>query len=386
MTQQTIYMDNAATTPVSESVLKAMLPYFCTEFGNASSLYAAGRRARRALEAARDTAASCLGAQPDEIFFTSGGSESDNWAIKSTARMLKQSGKNHIVTSAFEHPAVLRSCEALKREGFSTTYLPVHQDGFVRTEDLEAALRENTALVSVMYANNEVGTIQPVRKIGEICRRRGVLFHTDAVQAAGILPIDLQNLKADLMSLSAHKFHGPKGVGLLFVRRGLRLPNLIDGGAQERGMRAGTQNVAGAVGLAVALKEACGNREANFARLTALRNQLIDGILKIEGSALNGGRENRLPGNVNVCFEGVDGETLLLLLDQQGICASSGSACSAGSRNPSHVLKAMGVADDLASGSLRLTLGPQNTEEDVAKLLSVLPAILKKIRSFGNIG
>ena len=375
-----IYADNAATTPVSEPVLAAMLPYFTQEFGNPSSLYAPGRRAKRALETARETVAVCLNARPDEIFFTSGGSESDNWAVKMTARAGRAQGRTHLVTTAFEHHAVLHSVCSLEADGFSVTLLPVYGDGIVRPDELAAALRRETALVSVMAANNEIGTIQPIGELAQLCRERGVPFHTDAVQAAGVLPLDVQALGVDLLSLSAHKFHGPKGAGVLFVRRGFGLPGMMDGGGQERGLRAGTENVAGAVGLAAALKESCGSMAEEAARVSALRDRLIAGALKIPGSRLNGDAVRRLPGNVNLSFEGVEGEALLLLLDQNGICASAGSACTAGSVEPSHVLRAIGLSPELAHGSLRLTLSRQNTEAEVDEILRVLPEAVRRVR------
>lgn len=379
--EQPVYADNAATTPLSESAFRAMTPYFTEYYGNPSDIYSLGRQAKKALETAREAVAECLGAQPGEIFFTSCGSESDNWAVKGAAARLAGSGKRHVVTTKFEHHAVLNPCLALEKHGFEITRLDVHGDGLVRPEEAEAAIRPDTALVSVMFANNEVGTVQPIGEIGEICRRSGVLFHTDAVQAAGHLPIGVNALNVDLLSISGHKFNGPKGVGVLFIRRGAELESLIDGGAQERGRRAGTENVAGAVGLAAALKEACAHMAENAARLTALRDRLIAGALAIEGSRLNGDPEKRLPGNVNVSFEGVEGETLVLLLDEKGICASSGSACTAGSVDPSHVLLALGLPKELARGSLRLTLGNGNTSEDVDRILEVLPEAVGRIRS-----
>lgn len=378
---QPVYADNAATTPLSATAFRAMTPYFTEYYGNPSNIYSFGRQAKKALENARETVAECLGAQPAEIFFTSGGSESDNWAVKGAAIRLAEQGKKHIVTTRFEHHAVGNACLALERHGYEITRLEVHEDGLVRPEELEAALRPDTALVSVMFANNEIGTIQPIAKIGKICKKHGVLFHTDAVQAAGHLPLDVNALSVGLLSISGHKFNGPKGVGALFIRRGTELCSLIDGGAQERGLRAGTENVAGAVGLAAALKEACEHAEENAARLTILRDRLIAGALAIEGSRLNGDPKKRLPGNVNVGFEGVEGETLVLLLDEKGVCASSGSACTAGSVDPSHVLLALGLPVELARGSLRLTLGNQNTAGDVERILEVLPEAVEKIRS-----
>lgn len=379
-----IYADNAATTPVSESVLNAMLPYFSKEFGNPSSLYAAGRRAKRALEKARESVAGCLNARPDEIYFTSGGSESDNWAIKMSAKKGKETGKTHLVTSEFEHHAVLHSLRSMESGGFTVTALPVHEDGIVQTEEVRDSLRPETALVTIMTANNEIGTIQPISEIGALCREAGIPFHTDAVQAAGILPIDVQEMNVDFLSLSAHKFHGPKGVGVLYIRKGAGIPGMIDGGAQERGLRAGTENVAGIVGLAAALKEACEDRKTRAARLTALRDRLIREALKIPGTRLNGDPVKRLPGNINLSFEHVEGEALLLLLDQNGICASAGSACTAGSLEPSHVLRAIGLSEQLAHGSLRLTLSGQNTEAEVDEILRVLPDVIKRVRSLSS--
>lgn len=376
-----VYADNAATTPVSPTVFEAMKPFYTDLYGNPSSLYAIGRDAKKHLELARADVASCLGVEPHEIFFTSGGSESDNWAIKGVAHQLAKKGKKHIITSKFEHHAVLHTCAALEQEGFSVTYLDVHSDGLARPEELEAAIREDTALVTIMYANNEIGTIQPIPELGAICKKHGVLFHTDAVQAAGNVPIQMKEQNIDLLSLSAHKLHGPKGVGVLAIRKGISLPNLIDGGAQERGRRAGTENVAGIVGLSVALKEACATMDERTKRLRSMRDRLIDGALQIERSHLNGDRAKRLPGNVNLCFEGIEGESLLLLLDLNGICGSSGSACTSGSLDPSHVLLAIGLPHEIAHGSLRLSLSDQNTEEDVDYILEVLPGIVERLRS-----
>ena len=376
-----IYADNAATTPVSKSVLEAMEPFYTKYYGNPSSLYSVGREAKRPLELARETVAQCLGALPNEIFFTSGGSEGDNWALKGVAHALAKKGKKHIITSKFEHHAVLHACEALEQEGFEVTYLDVHSDGLVRPDELEAAIREDTAIVSIMYANNEIGTIQPIPEIGAICKKHGIIFHTDAVQAVGNVPIDVKEQNIDLLSLSAHKFHGPKGVGVLYIRKGIQMPNLIDGGAQERGRRAGTENVAGIVGLSVALKEACDTMDERNARLTKMRDRLIDNALKIERSRVNGDRVKRLPGNINMCFEGIEGESLLLMLDLKGICASSGSACTSGSLDPSHVLLAIGLPHEIAHGSLRLSFSDQNTEADVDYILDVLPKIVERLRS-----
>jgi len=376
-----IYADNAATTPVSKKVLEAMEPFYTKYYGNPSSLYSVGREAKRPLELARETVAGCIGALPNEIFFTSGGSEGDNWALKGVAHELAKKGKKHIITSKFEHHAILHACETLEKEGFEVTYLDVHSDGLVRLNELEDAIRNDTAIVSIMYANNEIGTIQPIPEIGAICKKHGVVFHTDAVQAAGNVPINVNEQNIDLLSLSAHKFHGPKGVGMLYIRKGIKMPNLIDGGAQERGRRAGTENVAGIVGLSVALKEACDTMQERGERLTKMRDRLIDSALKIDRSRVNGDRVKRLPGNINMCFEGIEGESLLLMLDLKGICSSSGSACTSGSLDPSHVLLAIGLPHEIAHGSLRLSFSDQNTEEDVDYILEVLPKIVERLRS-----
>ncbi len=376
-----VYADNAATTPVSQHVVDAMLPYFNECYGNPSSLYSLGRQAKKPLEEARATVAECLGALPQEIFFTSGGSEADNWAIKGIAHEMAKKGKKHIISSKFEHHAVLHSLDALKKEGFEITLLDVYHDGMVRVEDVEKAIRPDTALVTIMYANNEIGTIQPIAEIGAVCKAHGVLFHTDAVQAVGNVEIDVKAQNIDLLSLSGHKFHGPKGTGALYCRKGIRLPNLIDGGAQERGKRAGTENVPGIVGLSVALKDACDTIEERRERLTKMRNRLIDGASKIERSHLNGDRDKRLPGNFNMCFEGIEGESLLLKLDFAGICGSSGSACTSGSLDPSHVLLAIGLPHEIAHGSLRISFSDQNTEEDVDYILEVLPEIVTYLRN-----
>ena len=346
-----VYADNAATTPVSQKVLDAMLPYYAEYYGNPSSLYSIGRDAKKPLELAREQVAKALGAFSNEIFFTSGGSEADNWAIKGIAHEMAKKGKKHIITSKFEHHAVLHTVEALEKEGFEVTYLEVYSNGIVKPEDVEAAIREDTALVTIMYANNEIGTIQPIPEIGAICKKHKVLFHTDAVQAVGNVPIDVKEQNIDLLSLSGHKLHAPKGVGALYIRRGIRMPNLIDGGAQERGRRAGTENVAGIVGLGVAITEACATMEERKQRLTKMRDRLIEGVSKIERSRLNGDQTHRLPGNFNMCFEGIEGESLLLKLDFAGICASSGSACTSGSLDPSHVLLAIGLPHEIAHGS-----------------------------------
>ena len=376
-----VYADNAATTAVSPEVLEAMLPFYKEVYGNPSSLYSLGQEAKKPLEEARETVAQCLGAQPREIYFTSCGTESDNWAIKGAAHAMKKKGKTHIITSAFEHHAVLHTCQALEKEGFTVTYLPVHENGIVRPEELEAALTENTGLVTIMYANNEIGTIQPIPEIGAICKRHGVLFHTDAVQAVGNVAIDVKEQNIDMLSLSGHKLHAPKGVGALYIRSGVVIQNLLDGGAQERGKRGGTENVASIVGLAKAMELACSTIPERQARLSAMRDKLIDAILKIDRCRLNGDREHRLPGNVSFCFQGVEGESLLLMLDLKGISASSGSACTSGSLDPSHVLLAIGLPHEVAHGSLRLSFGDYNTMEDVDYIIETLPPIIERLRS-----
>ncbi len=376
-----IYADNAATTKLSPKVLEQMMPYLTEYYGNPSSLYSVGGQAKKAVETARQDIAQCLNALPGEIYFTSGGSESDNWAIKGVAHALAKKGKKHIVTSAFEHHAVLHTCAALEKEGFEVTYLDVHSDGLVRPEELEAALREDTALVTIMYANNEIGTIQPISEIGAVCKKHGVLFHTDAVQAVGNISIDVKEQNIDLLSLTAHKLHGPKGCGALYIRRGVRPEILIDGGAQERGQRAGTENVAGIVGLAAAVKEALATMDERNARITKMRNRLIDGLLKIERSRLNGDRDKRLAGNLNMCFEGIEGESLLLKLDLKGICASSGSACTSGSLDPSHVLLSIGLPHEIAHGSMRLSFSDDTSEEDIDYILETVPPIVEYLRS-----
>lgn len=380
-----IYADNAATTALSPEVLQDMMPYLTTVYGNPSSMYSIGSEAQKAVELARVDVAEAINALPREIFFTSGGSESDNWAIKGVARALKAKGKNHIIISAFEHHAVLHTCDALKKEGFEITLLDVHSDGLVRPEELEAAIKDTTALVSIMYANNEIGTIQPIEELGAVCRRHGVLFHTDAVQAMGNVPIDVKKQNIDLLSMTAHKLHGPKGCGALYIRQGVRPQILIDGGAQERGMRAGTENVAGIVGLASAVKRAKATMEQRTEKLTRLRNRLIDSLSKIERSRLNGDREKRLPGNINMCFEGIEGEALLLRLDLMGICASSGSACTSGSLDPSHVLLAIGLPHEIAHGSLRLSFSDETTEEDIDYIAKCVPQVVNTLRSMSPV-
>lgn len=378
-----IYADNAATTALSPKVLEAMMPYLTEVYGNPSSLYRIGSQAKEAVEEARANIARLIGAESaSEVYFTSGGSESDNWAIKGVCKLLKAKGKNHIITSKFEHHAVLHVCEALKKEGFEITYLDVYSDGLVKPEDVKAAIKAETALVTIMYANNEIGTVQPISEIGKICREAGVLFHTDAVQAIGNIPVNVKDDYIDLMSLTAHKFHGPKGCGALYIRKGVRVANLIEGGAQERSRRAGTENVAGIVGLQAALELAISTMSERAERLTKMRDRLISGLLKIERSRLNGSKEHRLPGNVNMCFEGIEGESLLLRLDLAGVSASSGSACTSGSLDPSHVLLALGLPHEIAHGSLRLSFSDDNTEEDIDYLLKVVPEIVNYLRSF----
>ena len=380
-----IYADHAATTAMSEAAIEAMTRCMREEYGNPSSLYRIGQRAKEVLEEARAEVAAVLNAQPQEVYFTSGGSEADNQAIRSAALAGKKKGKNHIISTAFEHHAVLHTLEQLKAEGFEVTLLDVHENGVVRPEEVEAAIRPETCLVTVMYANNEIGTVQPILKIGAVCRARGVLFHTDAVQAAGPLAIDVRAENIDYLSASGHKFHGPKGVGFLYARRGVPLLPLINGGAQEKGKRAGTENLPGIVGLAAALKETVAGREAENARLTVLRDRLIAGLREIPHSALNGDAEKRLPGNVNFCFEGIEGESLLLLLDEKGISASSGSACTSGSLDPSHVLLAIGRVHDVAHGSLRLTLGRENTAEDVEYIIGAVKEVVSYLRGFSPV-
>lgn len=376
-----IYADNAATTRLSPAVLDAMMPYLTDFYGNPSSLYSVGAKAKKAVEDAREQVAVHFNCRPNEIYFTSGGSESDNWAIKSVAKAMAAKGKKHIITSAFEHHAVLHTLDTLKKQGFEVTYLDVHSNGMVVPQELEAAIREDTGLVTIMYANNEIGTIQPISEIGAVCKKHGVIFHTDAVQAVGNVKIDVNEQNIDLMSLTAHKFHGPKGCGALYVRRGIRLDPLIDGGAQERGKRAGTENVAGIVGLAKALEIAYAGMEERNARLSKMRDRLIDGLLKIDRSRINGDRVSRLAGNINMCFEGIEGESLLLLLDLNGVCASSGSACTSGSLDPSHVLLSIGLPHEIAHGSMRLSFSDDNTEEDVDYILELVPQIVERLRA-----
>ena len=376
-----IYTDNAATTRMSSAAIAAMQPYFNEIYGNPSSLHSAGQRAKEALTAAREQIAACLGCTAREIYFTSGGSEADNQAILSAAAIGAKKGKKHIISTAFEHHAVLHTLEKLRKEGFDVELLDVHSYGNISVRQVADALREDTCLVTVMYANNEIGSILPIAEIGQLCRERGVLFHTDAVQAAGHLPINVAEQSIDLLSLSAHKFHGPKGVGVLYARTSVPLTTLIEGGAQERGKRGGTENVAGIVGMAAALREMCAHMEENAASVARLRDRLIEGLSKIPHSALNGDRDNRLPGNVSFCFEGVEGESLLLLLDDKGICASSGSACTSGALDPSHVLLAIGRPHEIAHGSLRLSLSEENTDEEIDCLLREIPSVVEYLRN-----
>ena len=380
-----IYLDNGATTKMSQAAIHAMLPYMDTIYGNPSSLHSAGQAAAEALADARQRIANCLGCSAAEITFTSGGSEADNQAILSAARLGARKGKRHIISTAFEHHAVLHTLNKLEKEGFTITLLDVHENGIVLPEQVRDAIREDTCLVTVMYANNEIGSIQPIREIGAVCREKGVLFHTDAVQAAGHLPIHVQEQNIDMLSLSAHKFHGPKGIGVLYARKGILLTPLIEGGAQERGKRAGTENVPAIMGMAAALDEACAHLDENTAKLTALRDKLIAGLSEIPHSILNGDAVHRLPGNVNFCFEGIEGESLLLLLDDKGICASSGSACTSGSLDPSHVLLAIGRVHDIAHGSLRLTLSEEITAEDVAYTIQAVKEVVAYLRGMSPI-
>ncbi|MEE0510945.1 MAG: cysteine desulfurase NifS [Peptococcaceae bacterium] len=376
-----IYADNAATTKMSKTAIAAMLPYMEEQYGNPSSLYAFGQRAKEAINDARTRIAACIGAEPKEIYFTSGGSEADNQAIFSAARIGERKGKKHIISTAFEHHAVLHTLDRLKERGFEITLLDVHDNGLVSAQQVAEAIRPDTCLVTIMYANNEIGTIQPIAEIGAVCREKGVLFHTDAVQAVGHLAIDVKAQQIDMLSLSAHKFHGPKGVGVLYAKRGIVLDNVINGGAQERGKRAGTENVPAIMGMAAALEEACSQREERSAQLQARRDRLIAGLRTIPYAALNGDAQKRLPGNVHFCFEGIEGESLLLMLDDKGICASSGSACTSGSLDPSHVLLAIGRPHEVAHGSLRLSLGDDTSDEDVETMIESVRDVVTHLRN-----
>ena len=380
-----VYADNAATTCVSKTALDAMMPYLTEQYGNPSSLYAFAQNAKEALENARKTVADIIGAQPKEIYFTSGGSEADNQAIVSMAKVGALKGKKHLISTKFEHHAVLHALKKLEKEGFEVTLLDVHEDGVVRLEDLEAAVREDTALVTIMFANNEIGTVQPIKEIGEFCRARKIPFHTDAVQAAGHMPINVQEMNIDLLSMSGHKFHAPKGVGVLYAKTGMPLFNIIEGGAQERGKRAGTENIPGIVALAAALKESVDNMEANTAKIIPMRDKLFTELSKIPHSKINGSLEHHVPGTVNMCFEGIEGESLLLLLDAKGVCASSGSACTSGSLDPSHVLLSLGLPHEVAHGSLRLSIGEYNTMEEIDHIIKVVPEVVSYLRDISPV-
>ncbi len=380
-----VYADNAATTSVSKTALDAMMPYLTTLYGNPSSLYSFAQKAKEALEDARKTVADIIGAEPKEIYFTSGGSEADNQAIVSMAKFGALKGKKHLISTKFEHHAVLHTLKQLEKQGFEVTLLDVHEDGVVRLEDVEAAIREDTALVTVMFANNEIGTVQPIKEIGALCRSKGIPFHTDAVQAAGHMPINVKEMNIDLLSMSGHKFHAPKGVGVLYAKKGMPLFNIIEGGAQERGKRAGTENIPGIVALAAALKESVDNMEANTAKIIPMRDKLFAELSKIPHSKINGSLEHHVPGTVNMCFEGIEGESLLLLLDSKGVCASSGSACTSGSLDPSHVLLAIGLPHEVAHGSLRLSIGEYNTMEEIDHIIEVVPGVVEYLRSISPV-
>lgn len=381
MGDRIIYLDHAATTYVKPEVFDAMKPYFCEHFGNASSIYSIGRDSKKAVEDAREKVAKAIGAQAREIYFTGSGSEADNWALKGIAAANKKRG-NHIITSTIEHPAILNSCKYLEGEGFEVTYIPVDSEGLVSVEQVKNAIKENTILISIMFANNEIGTIQPIQEIGAIAREKGVLFHTDAVQAVGNIPIDVEKLNIDLLSLSGHKFYGPKGMGALYIKKGVKISSIIHGGQQERGKRASTENIPGIIGLGKAIELATENIDEYNKRLINLRDKTIEGLMaKVPYIRLNGHRTNRLPGNVNISFEFIEGESLLLMLDMKDVCGSSGSACSSGSLDPSHVLMAIGLPHEIAHGSLRLTFGDENTEEDVAYILEEIPIIVNKLRA-----
>ena len=380
-----IYADNAATTKMSQNAIDAMMPYMQGIFGNPSSLHSVGQEAAEALAEARASVAASLGCEPREIYFTSGGSEADNQAIVSAAANGAKKGKKHIISTAFEHHAVLHTLKKLEKQGFEVTLLDVHQSGLITADEVADAIRPDTCLVTVMYANNEIGTIQPIAEIGAVCREKGVVFHTDAVQAAGHLHINVAEQNIDMLSLSAHKFHGPKGVGALYCRKGIILSNIIEGGAQERGKRGGTENIPAIMGMAAALGEACAKTDENSVKLSKMRDKLIDGLLKIPHSVLNGDRENRLPGNVNMCFEGIEGESLLLMLDMHGVCASSGSACTSGSLDPSHVLLAIGRPHEVAHGSLRLSLSEYNTDEEIDAIISAVTEVVQYLRNMSPV-
>ena len=380
-----VYADQAATTAMSPTARKVQMQAMEEVWGNPSSLHSVGQKAREAIEAARATVAAQIGAKPEEIYFTSGGTEADNQAIRTAVTLGARKGKKHIISSAFEHHAVLHTLQKLEKEGCEVTYLPVHENGIVRPEELEAAIREDTALVTIMYANNEIGTIQPIREIGEICRRHGVLFHTDAVQAVGHIPVDVAADNIDMLALSGHKFHGPKGVGALYAKKGIRPVRLIEGGAQEKGKRPGTEDVPAIMAMAAALKESCEHMEENAKKVTAMREKLIEALSRIPYSRLNGDRNKRVPGTVNFCFEGIEGESLLLYLDDRGVAASSGSACTSGSLDPSHVLLALGLPHEVAHGSLRLSIGEYNTPEEIDHIIASVPPVVEFLRSMSPV-
>ncbi len=380
-----VYADNAATTQVSPTAVAAMMPFLTEEYGNPSSFYSLGQRAAEALVKARETVAECLGAEPGEIYFTSGGSEADNQAIRSAAFVGAKKGKRHIISTKFEHHAVLHTLAQLEKEGFDVTLLDVHPNGVITVEDVANAIREDTCLVTIMFANNEIGTMQPIKEIGALCREKKIPFHTDAVQAVGHVPINVKEMNIDMLSLSGHKFHSPKGIGALYVRRGIPLKNLIEGGQQEKGKRGGTENMPGIVGMAAAMKEAIDHMDENMAKITALREKLITGLEKIPHSKLNGDRNIRVPGTVNFCFEGIEGESMLLLLDANGIAASSGSACTSGSLDPSHVLLALGLPHEVAHGSLRLSIGEYNNEAEIDHILETVPKVVERLRDMSPV-
>ena len=380
-----VYADNAATTQVSPTAVAAMMPFLTEEYGNPSSFYSLGQRAAEALVKARETVAECLGAEPGEIYFTSGGSEADNQAIRSAAFVGAKKGKRHIISTKFEHHAVLHTLAQLEKEGFDVTLLDVHPNGVITVEDVANAIREDTCLVTIMFANHEIGTMQPIQEIGALCREKKIPFHTDAVQAVGHVPINVKEMNIDMLSLSGHKFHSPKGIGALYVRRGIPLKNLIEGGQQEKGKRGGTENTPGIVGMAAAMKEAIDHMDENMAKITALREKLITGLEKIPHSKLNGDRNIRVPGTVNFCFEGIEGESMLLLLDANGIAASSGSACTSGSLDPSHVLLALGLPHEVAHGSLRLSIGEYNNEAEIDHILETVPKVVERLRDMSPV-
>lgn len=385
MIKMFVYADNAATTCISQAAREAMMPYLTEKYGNPSSLYAFAQEAKEGLDEARKTVAECIGAESKEIYFTSGGSEADNQAIVSAAKAGAKKGKKHLISTKFEHHAVLHTLKKLEKEGFEVTLLDVHEDGVVRLEDLKAAVREDTALVTVMFANNEIGTIQPIAEIGAFCREKGIPFHTDAVQAAGHTRIDVNEMNIDMLSMSGHKFHAPKGVGVLYAKKNMPLFNIIEGGAQERGRRAGTENMPGIMALAAALKESCDNIDANTAKIIPMRDKLFAELSKIPHSKINGSLEHHVPGTVNMCFEGIEGESLLLLLDANGICASSGSACTSGSLDPSHVLLSLGIPHEVAHGSLRLSIGEYNTMEEIDHIIATVPKVVEYLRNMSPV-